>query len=101
MAFFTEANLVNVQEDYRKLGEDELVLRIEQYNTSSRSMMDEQNEYDDISRGATPGKFREHFTLTCIAANNAQLEILKKELQRRDKVESWPVWNPQQKVVSL
>jgi hypothetical protein len=41
MAFFTEANLVNVQEDYRKLEKDELVLRIEQYNTSSRSMMDE------------------------------------------------------------
>lgn len=50
----------------------------------NRALLEElrrQNEYD-LSQGRQPGKFREHFTLSCIEANKRSIEQLDKALAR-------------------
>jgi hypothetical protein len=54
--------------DVSQMSQEQILIKIEQLQLTSRSLLDElqrQNEYDR-SRGITPGKFREHFTIGSI-----------------------------------
>ena len=59
----------------------EEVAQLRAQNESLREELRRQNEYD-LSQGRTPGKFREHFTLSCIEANEKSIEQLEQSLAR-------------------
>ena len=59
----------------------EEVAQLRAQNESLRAELRRQNEYD-LSQGRAPGKFREHFTLSCIEANQKSIEQLEQSLAR-------------------
>ena len=59
----------------------EEIAQLRAQNDSLREELRRQNEYD-LSQGRTPGKFREHFTLSCIEANLKSIEQLEYSLTR-------------------
>lgn len=59
----------------------EEIAQLRAQNESLREELRRQNEYD-LSQGRTPGKFREHFTLSCIEANQKSIEQLELSLAK-------------------